>query len=85
MNGSQNNNQFAQTYQPGQGNYSKPEHNYQLTKESWEQLKKEVEKLYDYYYLTKGYFQNDPNELYNFYLDFRIRYDKGINIPNTME
>ena len=84
MNGSQNNNQFAQTYQPGQGNYSKPEQNYQLTKESWEQLKKEVEKLYDYYYLTKGYFQNDPNELYNFYLDFRIRYDKGINIPKRL-
>lgn len=47
-------------------------------------IKKEVEKLYDYYYLTKGYFQNDPNELYNFYLDFRIRYDKGINIPKRL-
>ena len=56
----------------------------QLTEESRRQLEKEVENLYDYYYLTKGYFQNDPNQLFNFFLDFRKRYQRGIKVPSRL-
>jgi len=57
----------------------------QLTEESRIQLEKEVENLYDYYYLTKGYFQNDPSQLFNFFLDFRKKYQRGVKVPTRIQ
>ena len=57
----------------------------QLTEESKIQLDKEVENLYDYYYLTKGYFQNDPSQLFSFFLDFRKKYQRGVKVPTRIQ
>ena len=63
-----------------------PNQNYvlQLTKESRIQLEKEVENIYDYYYMTKGYFQNDPEQLFEFYLEFKKKYQNGKRVPSRI-
>ena len=58
---------------------------YVLTDNSRKQLEIEVEKLYDYYYMTKGYFQSVPEELFKFYLDYKRRYNKGQRVPKKFE
>ena len=58
---------------------------YVLTENSRKQLEIEVEKLYDYYYMTKGYFQSVPEELFKFYLDYKRRYNKGQRVPKKFE
>ena len=35
--------------------------------------------------MFKGYFQNNPSELFNFYLDFKNRYNKGIRVPKRIQ
>ena len=75
----------AKTFSPGQEINENNTQNYQLTPESRRQLELEIEKLYDYYYMTKGYFQSDPGELFNFYLDFKRRYKKGVRVPKKLE
>ena len=75
----------AKTFSPGQEINENNAQTYQLTPESRRQLELEVEKLYDYYYMTKGYFQSEPGELFNFYLDFKRRYNKGVRVPKKLE
>ena len=35
--------------------------------------------------MTKGYFQSNSGELFNFYLDFKRRYKKGVRVPKKLE
>ena len=64
---------------------NRSEQNFQMTSQNIKMLEIEVEKLYDYYYMFKGYFQNNPSELFNFYLDFKNRYNKGIRVPKRIQ
>ena len=36
-----------------------------------------AEPLVNYYYTTKGYFQNDPKELCNFFYEYKKRFNRG--------
>ena len=56
----------------------------QMSKEIREHLERMIENLYDYYYITKGYFQNDPKELFNFYYEYKIRFNKKIRVPERI-
>ena len=87
MNQTQNLDNNARTFTPGQGQ-GFDENNtqiYQLTENSRKQLEIEVEKLYDYYYMTKGYFQSVPEELFKFYLEYKKRYNRGVRVPKKLE
>ena len=55
-----------------------------MTMEMKKYLEKLVENLYDYYYSTKGFFQNDPKVLYEFYWEYRKRYLKGIRVTEKI-
>ena len=57
----------------------------QMSKEMKENLERLVENLYDYYYTTKGYFQNDPKELYNFYYEYKKRHNKGMRVTERIK
>ena len=75
----------AQTFTPGQAVGPNNTQMYQLTEKSRQQLNKEVEQLYDYYYQTKGYFQNDQEELFRFYLEYKRRSNKGVRVPPKVQ
>ena len=55
---------------------------YQKIKKNLEPL---IENLYDYYYRTKGFFQNDPNELIKFYEEYKKKYNKGIRVAESIK
>ena len=85
MNGTQQK-PFSKTYDQGQMiNTQDNNQKWQLNEESKKQLEIEVEKLYDYYYLTKGYFQNEPEILFMFFLEFRKKYEKNQKVPMRLE
>ena len=56
----------------------------QMTQQKWKKLEELVEKLYDYYYTTKGFFQNDPKMLFDFYYEYKKRFMKGIRITERI-
>ena len=87
MNQTQNMNNNARTFSPGHGRRNDENNTlfYQLTENSRKQLEIEVEKLYDYYYFTKGYFQTVPEELFKFYLEYKRRYNRGVRVPKKLE
>ena len=85
MNGTQKQ-PFSKTYNQEQIiNMQNTNQKWQLNEESKKQLDLEVEKLYDYYYLTKGYFQNDPEILFMFFLDFRKKHEKNHKVPTRLQ
>jgi hypothetical protein len=55
-----------------------------MTQQKWKKLEELVEKLYDYYYTTKGFFQNDPKMLFDFYYEYKKRFMKGIRITERI-
>ena len=48
-------------------------------------LEKEVENLYDFYYARRGYFPNEPDTLYKFYIEYKNQYDKGIRVNERLK
>ena len=71
-------------YYPNNQNQNMMSQN-QMSKEMKENLERLVENLYDYYYTTKGYFQNDPKELCNFFYEHKKRFNKGIRITERIK
>ena len=74
-----------QQYYPNSNQYMNSQTQYQTYQQMKENLENNVENLYDYYYTTKGYFQNDPNTLFEFYLEQKKRFDKGIRINGRIK
>ena len=86
INNNQNNNNAGMytnyNFQNNQNmNYKLPNQVNQNTKKQLESL---IENLYDYYYRTKGFFQNDPNELIKFYEEYKKKYNKGIRVTECI-
>ena len=73
-----------QQYAPNYQTFNSQTQN-QMNKEEKKNLEKLVENLYDYYYTRKGYFQNDPETLFKFYLGFKQQYNKGNRITERIK
>ena len=56
-----------------------------MTKELRENLEKLVQNLYDYYYSTIGFFQNDPKLLFQFFMEYKAKFLKGIKVSEKIK
>ena len=56
-----------------------------MTEEMRKNLERLVENLYDYYYSTKGFFQNDPKLLIEFYWEYKRRFIKKVRISEKIK
>ena len=56
-----------------------------MNEEMRRHLESLVQNLYDYYYTTKGFFQNDPKILIDFYWEYKRKFIKKIRVPEKIK